>query len=145
MAKNYFSSDFKLGILGGGQLGKMLLYETRKYDIYTRVMDASEEAPCRIGCNEFVQGSLLDFDAVYQFGKDVDILTIEIENVNVEALEKLEEEGVLVFPQSEALRTIQNKARQKLFYVDHGIPTAPFSRFAYSSEIKESIAHGGLA
>ncbi|MBT8311728.1 MAG: 5-(carboxyamino)imidazole ribonucleotide synthase [Flavobacteriaceae bacterium] len=145
MAKNYFSSDFKLGILGGGQLGKMLLYETRKYDIYTRVMDASEEAPCRLGCNEFVQGSLLDFDAVYQFGKDVDILTIEIENVNVEALEKLEEEGVLVFPQSEALRTIQNKARQKLFYVDHGIPTAPFSRFAYSSEIKESIAHGGLA
>ena len=145
MGQNYFSSDFKLGILGGGQLGKMLLYETRKYDIYTRVLDASEEAPCRLGCNEFVQGSLLDFDAVYNFGKDVDVLTIEIENVNVEALEKLEEEGVLVFPQSEVLRTIQNKARQKLFYVDHDIPTAPFSRFAYSSEIKESIDHGGLS
>ena len=145
MARNYFSSDFKLGILGGGQLGKMLLYETRKYDIYTRVMDASEEAPCRLGSNEFVQGDLLDFDAVYNFGKEADVLTIEIENVNVEALEKLEEEGVLVFPQSEVLRTIQNKARQKLFYVDHGIPTAAFSRFAYSSEIKESIAHGGLA
>lgn len=145
MAQNYFSSDFKLGILGGGQLGKMLLYETRKYDIYTRVMDASEEAPCRLGSNEFVQGDLLDFDAVYRFGKEVDVLTIEIENVNVEALEKLEEEGVVVFPQPEVLHTIQNKARQKLFYVDHGIPTAPFSRFAYSSEIKESIAHGGLA
>lgn len=145
MGKNYFSSDFKLGILGGGQLGKMLLYETRKFDIYTRVMDASEEAPCRIACNEFVQGDLLDFDAVYRFGKAVDILTIEIENVNVEALEKLEEEGVTVYPQSHVLRTIQNKARQKLFYVDHKLPTAPFSRFAYGSEIKESIANGGLS
>ena len=145
MTHNYFSSDFKLGILGGGQLGKMLLYETRKLDIYTRVMDASEAAPCRIGCNEFVQGDLLDFDAVYNFGREADVLTIEIENVNVEALEQLEEEGVLVYPQPEVLRTIQNKARQKLFYVDHNLPTAPFSRFAYSSEIKESIAHGGLS
>ncbi|MCE2612962.1 5-(carboxyamino)imidazole ribonucleotide synthase [Flavobacteriaceae bacterium D16] len=145
MSKNYFSSDFKLGILGGGQLGKMLLYETRKFDIYTRVMDSSNEAPCRISCNEFIQGDLLDFDAVYRFGKEVDLLTIEIENVNVEALEKLEEEGITVYPQSHVLRTIQNKARQKLFYVDHNLPTAPFSRFAYSSEIKESIAHGGLS
>lgn len=145
MTKNYFSSDFKLGILGGGQLGKMLLYETRKFDVYTRVMDGSSEAPCRIACNEFVQGDLLDYEAVYQFGKEVDILTIEIENVNVEALEKLEEEGITVYPQPHVLRTIQNKARQKLFYVDHNLPTAPFSRFAYSSEIKESIAHGGLS
>ncbi len=145
MTKNYFSSDFKLGILGGGQLGKMLLYETRKFDVYTRVMDSSLEAPCKIACNEFIQGDLLDYDAVYQFGKDVDILTIEIENVNVDALEKLEEEGITVYPQSHVLRTIQNKARQKLFYVDHKLPTAPFSRFAYSSEIKESIANGGLA
>ncbi|MCX2720715.1 5-(carboxyamino)imidazole ribonucleotide synthase [Lentiprolixibacter aurantiacus] len=145
MTKNYFSSDFKLGILGGGQLGKMLLYETRKFDIYTRVMDASSEAPCRIACNEFIQGDLLDFESVYNFGKDVDLLTIEIENVNVEALEKLEEEGITVYPQPRVLRTIQNKARQKLFYVDHNLPTAPFSRFAYSSEIRESIAHGGLS
>ena len=79
---NYFSSSFSLGILGGGQLGKMLLYETRKWDIYTKVMDASEEAPCSIACNEFVQGDLMNFDAVYRFGKNVDILTIEIENVN---------------------------------------------------------------
>ena len=115
MTKNYFSSDFKLGILGGGQLGKMLLYETRKFDVYTRVMDSSLEAPCKIACNEFIQGDLLDYDAVYQFGKDVDILTIEIENVNVDALEKLEEEGITLYPQSHVLRTIQNKARQKLF------------------------------
>ena len=141
---DYFSSEFKLGILGGGQLGKMMLYETRKFDIHTCVMDASEEAPCKIGCNEFVIGDLLDFDAVYNFGKKADVLTIEIENVNTKALEKLEDEGVKVYPPTAALRIIQNKAKQKLFYIDHGIPTADFSRFAYASEIKESIEHGSL-
>lgn len=141
---NYFSSDFKLGILGGGQLGKMMLYETRKWDIYTKVLDGSLEAPCRISCNEFIQGSLMDFDTVYAFGKDVDVLTIEIENVNLDALEKLEDEGVKVYPQPSALRIIQNKAKQKLFYVDHEIPTADFQRFAYLSEIEDSIANGGL-
>ena len=140
----YFSSDFTLGILGGGQLGKMMLYETRKFDIRTKVMDASNEAPCKIACNEFFIGDLLDFDAVYNFGKKVDVLTIEIENVNVEALEKLENEGVKVYPPTAALRIIQNKAKQKLFYIDHGIPTADFSRFAYASEIRESIEHGSL-
>ncbi len=142
---NFFSSDFKLGILGGGQLGKMLLYETRKFDIYTKVLDASPEAPCKIACNEFVVGNLMDFDAVYNFGRGVDLLTIEIENVNIDALEKLEEIGKKVYPSSRVLRIIQNKAKQKLFYLDNQIPTAPFSRFAYTSEIKDSIAHGGIA
>lgn len=142
---NYFSSAFKLGILGGGQLGKMLLYTTRKFDIYTCVMDASDEAPCKIACNEFIQGDLMDYDAVYRFGKKVDVLTIEIENVNVDALETLEKEGVKVFPASKTLRTIQNKAKQKLFYRDHNIPTADFNRFAYTSEIKDAIRHGGLS
>jgi len=141
---NYFSSDFKLGILGGGQLGKMMLYETRKWDVFTKVLDASADAPSRMSCNEFVQGSLLDFDTVYNFGKDVDILTIEIENVNLDALEKLEDEGVKVYPQPKALRIIQNKAKQKLFYVDNNIPTAGFQRFAYLSEIEDSVGNGGL-
>lgn len=141
---NYFSSRFTLGILGGGQLGKMLLYETRKWDITTKVMDPSDEAPCKIACNEFIQGDIMDFKSVYNFGKTVDVLTIEIENVNIDALEKLEDEGIRVFPSPRELRIIQNKITQKLFYVDHNIPTSPFSRFAYSSEIKESIAHGGL-
>ncbi|MDB4292359.1 5-(carboxyamino)imidazole ribonucleotide synthase [Maribacter sp.] len=141
---NYFSSNFKLGILGGGQLGKMLLYETRKFDIHTKVLEASEDAPCKIACDEFVLGNLMDFDAVYNFGKNVDVLTIEIENVNVDALEKLEDEGVKVYPPTKALRTIQNKATQKLFYTDNGIPTADFSRFAYASEIEDSIENGGL-
>jgi len=141
---NYFSSNFKLGILGGGQLGKMLLYNTRKFDIYTAVLDSSEEAPCKIASNEFHLGDLMDYDAVYNFGKQVNVLTIEIENVNVDALEALEKEGVKVYPAAKTLRTIQNKAQQKLFYVDNNLPTAPFSRFAYTSEIEEAIKNGGL-
>lgn len=141
---NYFSSNFKLGILGGGQLGKMLLYDTRKFDIYTCVLDPSNEAPCKIACNEFYTGNLMDYETVYNFGKKVDVLTIEIENVNVNALEALEKEGIKVFPSSKTIKTIQNKATQKLFYRDHNIPTADFSRFAYASEINESIKHGGL-
>ena len=90
---HYFSSNFTLGILGGGQLGKMLLTETRKFDITTKVLDPSADAPCRIACNTFVQGALTDFDTVYRFGKEVDVLTIEIENVNVDALKKLQSEG----------------------------------------------------
>jgi len=141
---NLFSSTFKLGILGGGQLGKMLLYDTRKFDVYTTVLDASNEAPCKIACNEFQLGDLMDYDAVYNFGKQVDVLTFEIENVNTDALETLEKEGVKVYPSSKTLRTIQNKAKQKLFYKDHEIPTADFSRFAYASEIIDAIHNGGL-
>lgn len=141
---NYFSSSFKLGILGGGQLGKMLLNETRKFDVYTCVLDPSDEAPAKIACNEFYQGDLMDYQTVYDFGKKVNVLTIEIENVNVDALEDLEKEGITVFPSSKTLRIIQNKAKQKLFYVDHSLPTAPFSRFAYKDEIKTAIEHQSL-
>jgi len=142
---NYFSSNFKLGILGGGQLGKMMLYDTRKFDIYTCVLDPSAEAPARLACDEFTVGDLLDFDTVVNFGRTVNVLTIEIENVNVDALETLENEGVKVFPSSKMLRTIQNKGTQKLFYRDNNIPTADFSRFAYTSEIDETVENGGLS
>ena len=142
---SYFSSDFKLGILGGGQLGKMMLYATRKFDISTKVIDNSAEAPSRLACDEFVRGDILDYETVLEFGRNVDVLTFEIENVNVDALEKLEEEGKKVFPSSKTLRTIQNKATQKLFYTDHKIPTSPFSRFAYTSEIEDAINNGGLS
>lgn len=126
---NYFSSDFKLGILGGGQLGKMLLAETRKFDIQTYVLDPSNEAPSRIACNHFFQGSLMDFDTVYNFGKQVDVLTFEIELVNIDALEKLEAEGIKVYPSPATLRGIQNKGRQKDFYVKNNLPTSKFKRF----------------
>lgn len=141
---DFFSSDFTLGILGGGQLGKMLLYETRKWDVRTKVMDPSAEAPARLACNTFVQGDLMDYQSVMDFGRGLDVLTIEIENVNVQALEDLAASGVTVYPQPKTLRTIQNKANQKLFYTDNGIPTAPFSRFAYTSEIEDSLHNGGI-
>jgi len=126
---NYFSSDFKLGILGGGQLGKMLLFDTRKFDIQTYILDPSDEAPCKISCNKFFQGSLMDFDTVYKFGKQVDILTFEIELVNLEALEKLENEGIKVYPSPKTLKLIQNKGIQKDFYAENNIPTSDYKRF----------------
>jgi phosphoribosylaminoimidazole carboxylase PurK protein len=126
---NYFSSDFKLGILGGGQLGKMLLFDTRKFDIQTYVLDPSDEAPCKIACNQFFKGDLMDFETVYNFGKKVDVLTFEIELVNLEALVKLEEEGLKVYPSPKTLKLIQNKGIQKDFYLQHTIPTANYKRF----------------
>jgi phosphoribosylaminoimidazole carboxylase PurK protein len=126
---NYFSSDFKLGILGGGQLGKMLLFDTRKFDIQTYVLDPSDEAPCKIACDQFFKGDLMDFETVYNFGKKVDVLTFEIELVNLEALVKLEEEGLKVYPSPKTLKLIQNKGIQKDFYTQHAIPTANYKRF----------------
>lgn len=126
---NYFSSEFKLGILGGGQLGKMLLFDTRKFDIQTYVLDPSDEAPCKIACDQFIKGDLMDFETVYNFGKQVDVLTFEIELVNLEALVKLEEEGLKVYPSPKTLKLIQNKGVQKDFYTKHAIPTAKYKRF----------------
>jgi 5-(carboxyamino)imidazole ribonucleotide synthase len=141
---NYFSSDFKLGILGGGQLGKMLLSETRKFDIQTLVLEPSEEAPARLSCNKFVKGSLMDFDTVYQFGKMVDLLTIEIENVNLDALDQLEKEGLPVYPSPKTLRLIQNKGKQKDYYVANDIPTSPHQRFVDLYDLRTTIAKDEL-
>ena len=126
---NYFSSDFKLGILGGGQLGKMLLFDTRKFDIQTYVLDPSDEAPCKIACDQFFKGDLMDFETVYNFGKKVDVLTFEIDLVNMDALVKLEDEGLKVYPSPKTLKLIQNKGIQKDFYTQHTIPTANYKRF----------------
>ncbi|MES2545115.1 MAG: 5-(carboxyamino)imidazole ribonucleotide synthase [Bacteroidota bacterium] len=136
---NYFSSNFKLGILGGGQLGKMMLADTRKFDIQTYVLDPSDEAPCKIACNHFFQGSLTDFDTVYNFGKQVDVLTFEIELVNIEALEKLENEGIKVYPSPKTLKLIQNKGTQKEFYIKNNIPTSPFQKFESLENLKSKI------
>ena len=136
---NYFSSDFKLGILGGGQLGKMLLAETRKFDIQTYVIDPSTAAPSQFGATEFFIGDLMDFDAIYEFGKKVDVLTIEIENVNLDALDKLEAEGLAVYPSPKTLRLIQNKGRQKDFYVVNTIPTSTHERFEDLNKLNSKI------
>jgi len=126
MDQTLFSSDFRLGILGGGQLGKMMLYTTRKWDIQTYVMDKDDTAPAFEGCTVFFEGDIMDYEAVMEFGRQVDVLTIEIENVNVQALEDLEKEGIAVSPSANVLKMIRNKATQKTFYEEYNIPTAAF-------------------
>ena len=98
------SNNFKIGILGGGQLGRMTLQEAYNLNLYIDILDPSENAPCKNLANNFVVGSLQNFDDVYSFGKDKDLVSIEFENINVDALEKLENEGVKVFPQPSVLR-----------------------------------------
>lgn len=133
-----------MGVLGGGQLGRMLLTETQKLDIYTVILDNNAEAPCAQICNEFHQGDLFDFDTVYNFGKKVDVLTIEIENVNIDALDKLEAEGLTIYPKPSNLRVIQNKALQKKFYSSNNIPTATFSHYAFLEELKHSYENNSI-
>ena len=142
---NFFSSDFTLGILGGGQLGKMLLYETRKFDIRTIVLDPSEEAPSKIACNEFFQGDLMDFDTVLNFGRKADVITFEIEGVNVEALEKLEAEGKKVYPSPQTLKRIQDKGVQKGFYTSHEIPTAAYKKYPSKMAFLEGLQKGQIS
>ena len=116
----------KVGILGGGQLGRMLLQAAANYPVETYVMDHEEDCPAGHLCHRFVKGDIRNFDDVYNFGKGLNALTIEIESVNDAALEKLEAEGVKVYPKTSALRTIKNKITQKQFYTQHSIPTAEY-------------------
>ena len=141
----FFSGKKTIGILGGGQLGKMMLYVTRKWDIKTKVMDPNEDAPSRIGCDKFVKGNLMNYENVIDFGKDVDILTIEIENVNTEALDALEKKGIKVYPQSSILKIIQNKCHQKQFYQKNKIPTARFQIFGSKEELKDAVVRGFIS
>ena len=116
----------RAGILGGGQLGRMLLQAAANYPVETYLMENDEDSPAAHLCHHFIKGDIRNFDDVYRFGKDLHALTIEIESVNEEALEKLEAEGVKIYPRPAALRTIKNKILQKQFYTQHGIPTAEY-------------------
>ncbi|SFH03092.1 5-(carboxyamino)imidazole ribonucleotide synthase [Pedobacter insulae] len=128
-------SELKLGILGGGQLGRMLIQEAINYNLTTLVLDPDPDAPCKHIANKFECGSITDFDTVYNFGKKADIITIEIEKVNIEALEALEKEGKLVFPQSRVIRLIQDKGVQKQFFKENDIPTAPFQLVSSKNDL----------
>lgn len=128
-------SDLKLGILGGGQLGRMMIQEAINYNVTTLVLDPDADAPCKHICNHFTHGSISDYDSVYNFGKKADIITIEIEKVNIEALEQLEKEGKLVFPQARVIRLIQDKGVQKQFFKENDIPTAPFQLVSSKKEL----------
>ena len=135
MNQNY--SDLKLGIIGGGQLGKMLLQVTSRYNINSKILDPSNDSPCKNLCNEFFLGDLMDHDAVYEFGKKCDLITYEIEHVNTKALEKLESEGIDIFPKPSTLKIIQNKSIQKKFFVKNNIPTAKYRFFKSISDFLE--------
>lgn len=128
----------KVGILGGGQLGRMLLQAATNYPVETFVLESDPDCPSAHLCHHFTQGDIRNFDDVYAFGKGLDALTIEIENVNIEALERLEAEGLRVIPKPSVLRIIQNKIRQKEFYTSHSIPTAPYVITANRAEL---LAH----
>ncbi len=121
-----FDNSKKLGILGGGQLGRMLIQAAIDFDISIKTLDPDADAPCKYISHKFVNGSLNDYATVMAFAQDCDIITIEIENVNLEALETLEKQGKTVFPQPNVLRIIQDKRIQKQFYKDHNLPTADF-------------------
>lgn len=129
----------RIGILGGGQLGLMLLQAAIDWNLDIHVLDPDAEAPCRKIAPKFTQGSLQDFDTVYNFGKNLDVITIEIEKVNVEALEKLESEGKRIYPQPAVIRRIQDKRIQKQFYVDNGLPTASFVLTDDRESLKQHI------
>ena len=130
----------KVGILGGGQLGRMLLQEAANYPVDTWVMENDPDCPAAHLCHHFIQGDIRNFDDVYNFGKQVDALTIEIESVNVDALEKLEAEGIQVYPKPAALRIIKNKIRQKEFYQHQELPTAPYVVVQNKAELEQHIS-----
>ncbi|MBN7814152.1 5-(carboxyamino)imidazole ribonucleotide synthase [Algoriphagus pacificus] len=115
-----------LGVLGGGQLGRMLIQSAINYNQDIHILDPDPNAPCKDLCQKFAVGSLKDFDTVYAFGKECDVITVEIESVNAEALIQLEKEGKKVYPQPQILKLIQDKREQKQFYKEQGIPTAEF-------------------
>ena len=126
-------------MLGGGQLGRMLLREAQDIDVHMSMLDPARHAPCSELANSFSQGDFADYDTVMEFGKGMDVITVEIEHVNTQALHELEQEGIAVYPQPSVLELIQDKGRQKEFYRDNGIPTADFRLIENASEIGDSM------
>ena len=134
-----------LGILGGGQLGKMVLDVSNRWGLKVYVLDSNIECPSSKLCSKFFVGDLMDFDTVVQFGQNVDLITIEIENVNVEALKFLESKGKKVFPQPRVIEIIQDKSKQKEFYINNGIPTSSFRSCNGIEELKDLISKGEIS
>jgi 5-(carboxyamino)imidazole ribonucleotide synthase len=141
MEKLWYGDTFKLGVLGGGQLGRMMIQSAMNYDIHIFAMDSSKSAPCGRLAYEFTEGDIQSYADVMAFGKDKDVLTVEIEHINVKALEDLESQGVKVFPQPHVLKLIQDKGLQKEFYKENGIPTAPYHLINSKSELQVHTNH----
>ena len=137
MSSKWYGEDMRIGLLGGGQLGRMLLQEAIDLNIHLHCLDPDKNAPCAKIAHSFTVGSLTDYETVINFGKDKHLISVEIENVNVEALKELEKSGVKVFPQPHILELIQDKGLQKQFYQEHQIPTAPFVLIENKAELVE--------
>ena len=144
MIEKLVTSDLKLGVIAGGQLGKMLIQEASRWDIASYVLDPDEGCSARNVANVYVKGDFRDFDDVYAFGKQVDILTYELEDINIEALQKLKAEGLEVLPDPDTLALIQDKGLQKEFYAKHEMPTSPFKCYENIEEIEQAIQDGEL-
>ncbi len=127
MKKQWNGASFSLGVLGGGQLGRMLIQEALNYDVHVHCLDPDANAPCKNSATSFTVGDLNNYEDVVAFGKDKDVITVEIENVSIQALEKLEELGKKVFPQSSVLKIIKDKGIQKTFYIENKLPTSAFT------------------
>ena len=140
MQNKWYGKSFHLGMIGGGQLGRMFIQESTNFDVQVHVLDPDDNAPCKTLASSFTKGSLTDYDAVLKFGADKDVITVEIENINIEALEVLEKQGKKVFPQPNVLRIIQDKGLQKEFYKQHKIPTADFFLIQNETEIQDYIS-----
>ncbi len=138
MNQNIHSENFKIGMLGGGQLGRMTLQEAYNLNLHIDILDPSANAPCKTLANEFVCGDFKDFETVYNFGKDKQVITIEFEDVNADALAELEKEGVLVYPQPRVLKLIQDKGLQKEFYQKNNIPSSAFQLIESKAEIEDA-------
>lgn len=126
MEKDLIGSSHRLGILGGGQLGRMFIQEAISYDIHVHIMENDNNAPSAGIATTFTKGDITDYNDVMSFGKDMDVITVEIENVNIEALYELEKSGVKVYPQPHILEIIKDKGLQKTFYKENHIPTSDF-------------------
>ncbi|MNU64081.1 N5-carboxyaminoimidazole ribonucleotide synthase [compost metagenome] len=135
MKKQWNGNAYKIGMLGGGQLGRMFIQEALNYDVHVHCLDPDHDAPCKHLATSFQQGSLQDFDTVVAFGSDKDVVTVEIEHVNVEALKALEDKGINVFPQSSVLAIVQDKGLQKEFYQKNNLPTADFTLVSGKEEL----------
>ena len=126
-----------IGILGGGQLGRMMLQYANNLNLNIAILDPDKNAPCKHLVKKFTCGSLTDYETVYDFGKDKDLITIEIENVNIDALKALEKEGVKVYPQPHVIELIQDKGLQKMFYQRNNIASADFFLVETKAQIKK--------
>lgn len=138
------TSNLRLGIIAGGQLAKMLIQDASKWDIATYVLDADEHCPARSIATGFHQGSRLDPEVVYRFGKEVDFLTFEIESIHAEALKRLRDEGLPIAPDPSILELIQDKGSQKEFLRKHGIPSTSFQLFGSRGEVLRAVGSGEL-